>query len=965
MQRLAAPVFVIAVLVCSAGVLHMASTPSYVESGPSSGLNFRFRNSPTSRKYLIETMGGGVAIFDYDNDGWPDVFFVNGASLKDPQPDGQPLDKSAPEFWNRLFRNNHDGTFTDVTAKSGLQGSGYGMGVATGDYDNDGFTDLLVTTYGGAILYHNNGDGTFTDVTAGAHIQTSGWTTGAGFLDYNRDGCLDLFVARYLDWDFEKGGIFCGVQGPGGRAYCHPDEFKPVSSYLFRNNCDGTFTDVSAASSVAAVKGKSLGVAFGDYNGDGWLDIYVANDSAPQMLFRNNGNGTFTDVALTAGVAYTEDGKTFSGMGTIFADLDNNGLPDILTTALPYEYYALFHNLGDGQFNYSSVSTGLAKVTRPYGGWGIQAFDFDNDGVKEVFVANAHVMDNIEVTQPHLHTLEPPVLLKYAEKKFVDISANAGDVFKSAWAARGAAFGDLDNDGDIDIVVSDLHVPAHFLRNEGGNRNHWIALDLRGTKSNRDAIGAQLRLTSGQGKVQYAMVSTAGSYLSASDRRVHFGLGQEQSIREIQIKWPSGIEQRVAGPKPDQILKITEMAQVASGPPAAAQYLKSEAQQKFEMGLSLAKQGRNVEALTAFRDAVRLNPDLTEAHFSLGVLLARQGKQGYAEAMQHFLEVLRLNPRDVDALINVSNLLEAEGDFKAAVTAMQKAVGLAAEKTDPYVLLGEKQDNAGQFPDAVDSFREALKSGRLLPRAHFGLGRALRHLRRFDEATPEFQTYVRLNPTDPLAHFELGAVESEQGQFTEAITQLQEAVRLQPGMVEAYLELGRVYRSLNRTEDSKAAYRKAVELKSDQVSALYGLARSPQDQREAADLFAKIRQLQARSAESGKADDSNSAGIRLMAEGRLDEALAAFRRALQDNPSFALAAYNIGVVLAHKGALQEAAEAFRTAIHLRPGLGAAHFALGLVLQAMGDPAANEELRNARMLEELAAPRDAKTGPPPP
>jgi tetratricopeptide (TPR) repeat protein len=964
MQRLAAPVFVIAALACSAGVLHMASTPSYVGSGPSSGLNFHFRNSPTSRKYLIETMGGGLAIFDYDNDGWPDVFFVNGASLKDPQPDRQPLDKSAPEFWNRLFRNNHDGTFTDVTAKSGLQGSGYGMGVATGDYDNDGFTDLLVTNYGGAILYHNNGDGSFTDVTAGAPIQTSGWTTGAGFLDYNRDGCLDLFVARYLDWDFEKGGIFCGVQGPGGRAYCHPDEFKPVSSYLFRNNCDGTFTDVSAASGVGTVKGKALGVAFGDYNGDGWIDIYVANDSAPQMLFRNNGNGTFTDVALTAGVAYTEDGKTFSGMGTIFADLDNSGLPDILTTVLPYEYYALFHNLGNGQFNYSSVSTGLAKVTRPYGGWGIQAFDFDNDGVKEVFVANAHVMDNIEVTQPHLHTLEPPVLLKYAEKKFVDISATAGDVFKSAWAARGAAFGDLDNDGDIDIVVSDLHAPAHFLRNEGGNRNHWIALDLRGTKSNRDAIGAQLRLTSGQGKVQYAMVSTAGSYLSASERRVHFGLGQEQSIREIQIKWPSGIEQLVAGPKPDQILKITEMAQVASGPSAAAQYLKSEAQQEFEMGLSLAKQGRNVEALTAFRDAVRLNPDLIEAHFSLGVLLARQGKAGYAEAMQHFLEVLRLNPRDADALINVSNLLEAEGDFTASVTTMQKAVGLATEKTELYVMLGQKQDKAGQYPDAVESFREALKSGLPPPRARFGLGMALKHLRKFEEAIPEFGAFLKVNPDDPLAHFELAAVESEQGQFTEAVAQLQEAARLQPGMVEAYVELGRVYRILNRSEDSKAAYRKAVELKSDQVSALYGLARSPQDQREAADLFAKIRHLQARSGESGKADDSNGAGVRLMAEGRLDEALAAFRRALQDNPSFALAAYNIGVVLAHKGALQEAAEAFRTAIHLRPGLAAAHFALGLVLRAMGDPAADEELRNARMLDELSGQQGEKTGPPP-
>ncbi len=410
------------------------------------------------------------------------------------------------------------------------------------------------------------------------------------------------------------------------------------------------------------------------------------------------------------------------------------------------------------------------------------------------------------------------------------------------------------------------------------------------------------------------------------------------------------------------------LAQTSSTPPVQPgqlQPVNSRAQQKFELGFALARQGKNTEAIEAFRETVRLDPDLTEAHFSLGVLLARQGKQNYGEAMQQFLQVLRLNPRDVDAHVNISNLLEEEGDTLASVAAMQKAVAFAAEKTDLYIMLGQKQDKAGQYPDAAESFREALKGGRPLPRARFGLGMALKHLRKFDEATPEFQTVLRLNPGDPLAHFELGAVESELGQFAEAVAQLQEAARLQPGMAEAYLELGRVYRILDRSEDSKAAYRKAVELKSDQVSALYGLARSPQDQREAAELFAKIRQLQARSSESGKGDDSNSAGIRLMAEGRLDEALAAFRRALEDNPSFALAAYNMGVVLAHKAELQEAAEAFRTAIRLRPGLGAAHFALGVVLQAMGDPAADEELRSARMLDELAGQQSGKTGPPPP
>jgi tetratricopeptide (TPR) repeat protein len=403
----------------------------------------------------------------------------------------------------------------------------------------------------------------------------------------------------------------------------------------------------------------------------------------------------------------------------------------------------------------------------------------------------------------------------------------------------------------------------------------------------------------------------------------------------------------------------------APAQPGQLRPVNSRAQQRFELGFALARQGKNTEAIEAFREAVQLNPDLTEAHFSLGVLLAREGKQNYGEAMHQFLEVLRLNPRDVDAHINISNLLEVEGDTLASVAAMGKAVAFATpDKTELYVILGQKQARAGQYPDAVESFREALMSGRPLPRAHLGLGMALRHLRRFDEAAPEFETVLRLTPSDALAHFELGAVEAEQGRFIEAITQLQDAVRLQPGMVEAYLELGRLYRILDRGADSKAAYRKAVELKSDQVSALYGLARNPQDQREAAELFAKIRQLQAHSEESGEADNSNSAGVRLMAEGRPEEALGAFRRALEDSPGFALAAYNMGVVLAHKGAMKDAAEAFRNAIRLRPGLSAAHFGLGLVLQAMGDPSADEELRNARMLDELAAHPTEKTASPP-
>ncbi len=542
-----------------------ATTPSaetagvkYVDATAQARLVFRHASSATPNKYLIEAMGGGVAMLDYDNDGWLDVFFVNGARLQNPQPEGTPPDKSNPPFWNRLFRNNHDGTFADVTAKAGLKGTGYGMGVSTGDYDNDGFTDLVVTTYGGAFLYRNNGNGAFTDRTRGARIATAGWTSCSGFVDYDGDGFLDLFVCRYLEWNFAAGARFCGVKQPNGRAFCHPDEFKPVSNYLFRNNGDGSFTDVSAASGVQAAPGKALGLAFADFNRDGLLDISVANDSFPQFLFKNNGNGTFTEAATPAGAAYNEDGQTFAGMGTDFADLDDDGFPDLLTTALPYQYYLFFRNNGDGTFLDASSRTGLLALTRLYGGWGMRVLDYDNDGRKDVFLANSHVMDNIQVTQPQLRYPQPLLLLQYRQQKFVDVSPSSGDVFRETWASRGAAFGDLDNDGDLDVVVTTCDGSAYLLRNEGGNRNRWIGVELHGTKANRQGLGAEIVLVAQSDRRHYNTSTTAGSYFSASDHRVFFGLGQETGVRELRIRWPGGKEQVVTNPPLNQVVQVTE-----------------------------------------------------------------------------------------------------------------------------------------------------------------------------------------------------------------------------------------------------------------------------------------------------------------------------------------------------------------------------------------------------------------------
>jgi hypothetical protein len=530
---------------------------TYVDVTAQTGIHFKDSNSPTSEKYLIETMTGGVALLDYDNDGYLDIFVVNGARIHAGQSDSEIPDKSAPEYWNRLYHNNHDGTFTDVTEKAGVRGSGYGMGVAVADYDNDGFADLFVTNFGSVILYHNNRNGTFTDISAKAGLKTSGWMSSAGFFDYDNDGKPDLFICRYLDWNFSK-NVYCGSHEAGGRSYCHPDNFKPISDYLFHNNGDGTFTDVSLKSHVAATPGKSLGVAFADFNNDGRMDISVANDSFPQSLFLNNGDGTFTESGVAAGVAFTDDGKSFAGMGTDAADVDDDGKPDIVTTALSNETYGYFHNSGNGMFDYDTNVSRLGEMTRLYGGWGMRIFDYDNDGSKDLFFANSHVMDNIEKTQPHVEYLEPLLLLRQVNHKFVNVSAQSGSVFSEKWASRGAAFGDIDNDGDIDVVVVTCGGALYVLRNEGGNQNGWIALDLRGTRSNRDGIGAKVKLTSESGKVQYGMATTTASYQSAQDKRVYFGIGEERSIRKIEIAWPSGTKQVIEKPPPGKILSVTE-----------------------------------------------------------------------------------------------------------------------------------------------------------------------------------------------------------------------------------------------------------------------------------------------------------------------------------------------------------------------------------------------------------------------
>jgi hypothetical protein len=429
------------------------------------------------------------------------------------------------------------------------------MGVAVGDYDNDGYEDLYVTAYGGNKLYHNNRNGTFTDVTDMAGVAGSGWSTSAAWVDLDGDGLLDLVVLRYIQWDWDD--VWCGEHREGYRGYCHPDVFQPIPMLVYHNNGNGTFTE--EAHKLGLDKpAKALGIAIADYDRDGHPDMFVANDSMLEFLFHNRGDGTFEELGLEAEIAVDGEGRTFAGMGADFADYDNDGLPDIVVDNLANQKYALYQNAGYGSFSYSSYTSGLAGMTLLHSGWGVKFLDYDNDGWKDLLIAQGHDLDTIELTFPQLHYREPMLLARNVNgKKFVDVSSVSGEVFNKRWVGRGMAIGDVNNDGLVDAVVTENGGAAHILINRTKTVNHWLGVNLIGHKSNRDAIGAVVKLTTGKGS-QWATVSTTGSYLSSSDKRVNFGLDTETAAQSIEIRWPSGILQTLKNVKADQYLTVNE-----------------------------------------------------------------------------------------------------------------------------------------------------------------------------------------------------------------------------------------------------------------------------------------------------------------------------------------------------------------------------------------------------------------------
>ncbi len=518
-----------------------ASTIKFEDATAASGIKFTHSFGSQKLGSLLEGTGGGCVWFDYNNDGKPDLYVTSGRPLEDGM-HPYPL-KQKPEVLphNHLFRNDGDGKFTDVTDQAGVAANIYGMAAIAADYDNDGHVDLFVTGYGKAILYHNNGDGTFTDVTAKAGINVDGWSISSVWLDYDKDGCVDLFVGRYVKFDPKYRAYYAADNYPG------PLDYEGTTNKLYHNNCDGTFTDVSEKSGIAAVVGRTMGVTAADFDGDGYPDIYVANDRTENFLFHNKKDGTFEEIAVDAGVAYGQNGESTSAMGPVFADISGSGLLDLWVTDAKYN--RLMQNKGNKTFEDIGQAAGISPITAQYVSWGTGIYDFDNDGWLDILTFHGGLI--------HLVPEEHSVYRGLRNAKFADVSRQAGPVFDVKTVARGACFGDYDNDGKVDAFVVNLGAPGELFHNVSTNTGHWVTIQLKGTKSNRDGIGARLELTAG-GKKQMAERVAGSGYLSQDDGRMHFGLGMATKVEKLTVKWPSGKEQVLENLTVDRIMTVEE-----------------------------------------------------------------------------------------------------------------------------------------------------------------------------------------------------------------------------------------------------------------------------------------------------------------------------------------------------------------------------------------------------------------------
>jgi hypothetical protein len=521
----------------------------FVDVTQEAGIHWKHVDGRSGQKYFMETLGSGAAFFDYDADGDSDLYFVNSAPLPGYIAEEIPT--------NCLYRNNGDGTFTDVTEIAGVGDTGYGHGCAVGDYNNDGQLDLYVTNYGTNRLYRNNGDGTFTDVAEAAGVTEPRWSTSCAFADYDLDGNLDLYVVNYIVFDIAE-NPWCGLKEKGIRAYCEPDNFPAQSDTLYRNIGDGTFTDVTKSAGIYNITGKGLGVVWSDYNNDRTPDIYVANDSTENLFYRNNGDGTFEEIGFMVGVALSEDGAAENGMGTAFGDWNNDGWFDLTVTNYAQQTNTLYHNDADGFFTDATATTKTAQVTYPYLGWATAFIDYDNDGYQDLFVANGHLHENLaELGQEGTYGQRNLLFRNNSNGTFTEISETLGPGMKLTDVSRGATFADYDLDGDIDIVVTNSNTAPRLLRNDGGNRKNWLQIRLTATNGSTDAIGARVKITTGK-LTQTREVRSGDGYLSQQDLTLHFGIGDSEQVDSIEVQWQTGAKQLIGSVPANQMLSLEE-----------------------------------------------------------------------------------------------------------------------------------------------------------------------------------------------------------------------------------------------------------------------------------------------------------------------------------------------------------------------------------------------------------------------
>ena len=886
-----------------------AKSLRFVDVTAQSGLDFVQVSGSPAQRYILEAMTGGVAFLDYDHDGYLDVFFVNGTRQEAPP----------PQAGNRLYHNvpGSDGNrvFRDVTDAAGLRHSGWGTGCATGDYDNDGDVDLFVAGWGPDLLYRNEGNGTFIDVTAAAGVGAKGWGASAAFGDLDLDGHLDLYVTQYLVFDPASppnAGQPCrGYKGL--ETFCGPHGMTAQADVLYRYLGKGRFADMSAATGIDQYRYPGLGVVFTDYDDDGDPDIYVANDSQPNLLFRNDGNWRLQEVAAFAGAAYSEEGRSQAGMGVDAGDYDNDGDKDLFVTNFSDDVNTLYQNQGHGAFADATAAVGLGDKPRPYLGWSTAFFDADNDGWLDLFIANGHLYPQLKDQASGLRYAQPSLF--YWNEGGVFRRASPGPGLEVAKVSRATAFGDYDNDGDVDLLVVNLNDAPNLLRNEGGNRHHWLGLELRGTASNRDGIGARVTLFAGQGK-QVREVKRGYGFQSQHDGRVLFGLGQQEQVERAEIRWPSGQVQVLERPPLGAYLVVEEgrpepLAQYAApaasapepsspqapaGPATAAPYAGEEhwtAEDHYQHGVALYRQGRYEEALEAFRASLQGRPDHLPTYYSLGVTLFG-GLGRSTEAATLLEQAMAKDSTRVELCELLGRVYLSLNRAEEAVAALSRAILLDPSSWENHHRLGLAHLRQGNLEAAKAAFQHASQAAPWAPIPQLSLSRVYEslgdqraaasarltfaRLQRAQEGEDAYLQQLREDPVDAEAHARLGREYLKQQRYPEAQGQFRRALELDPRCALAHYGMGAICYYQGRLDEAIAAYTAAYTADPNLVMALSDLGRA------------------------------------YHRAGRLEEAVDAYRQALRRQPDLALASSNLGEVYAAQGKAQEAITAFRTAL---------------------------------------------------